>query len=52
MTFSIPVKKENKNGKAITYKAKFMDSVRFMSSSLSSLAYNLAKGLYKDKMRR
>ena len=39
----MPLKKENENGKTIIYKIRLIDSVRFMSSSLSSLADNLAK---------
>ena len=37
ITFSVPLKKENDNGKKITYKLKFIDSYRFMSTSLSNL---------------
>ena len=33
ITFSVPIKKELDNGKTITYKLKFIDSFRFMSSS-------------------
>ena len=33
----------------ISCKIKFIDSFRFMSSSLSSLAHNLYQGLYSDK---
>ena len=32
ITFSIPIKKEHDNGKTITYKLKFIDSFRFMST--------------------
>ena len=41
ITFSVPIKKELKNGKVIIYKLKFIDSYRFMSTSLSSLIDNL-----------
>lgn len=44
ITFSVQINKVNENGKAITYKIKFIDSIRRMSSSLSSLAKNLTKG--------
>ena len=40
ITFSVPIKKEvNNNGhkKIITYKVKFIDRFRFMSTSLSEL---------------
>ena len=49
ITFSVPIKKELDNGKTITYKIKFIDSFRFMSSSLSNLVDNLSEGLYFDK---
>ena len=41
ITFSVPIKKkiENKDLE-ITYKLKFIDSYRFVSSSLSKLAFN------------
>ena len=42
ITFSIPIKKENDNGKTITYKIKFIDSCRFMQSKISNLAENLS----------
>ena len=46
ITFSVPLKKkiENKNLE-ITYKIKFIDSFRFMSSSLSKLVDNLSEGI-------
>ena len=34
ITFSVPIKKELDNGKTITYKLKFNDNFRFMSTSL------------------
>ena len=40
ITFPVPIKKDLDNGKAITCKIKFIDSFRFMSSSLSSLVDN------------
>ena len=48
ITFSVPIKKELNNGKTITYKIKFIDSFRFMSSSLSSLLDNLSKAINCD----
>ena len=41
ITFSVPISKKLDNGKTITYKLKFIDSFRFMSTSLSSLVDNL-----------
>ena len=49
ITFSVPVKKNLDNGKIITYKIKFIDNFRFMSSSLSSLVDNLSNGFHCDK---
>ena len=49
MIFSVPIKENNENGKKLTYKIKFTDSVRFMLSSLSSLPDNFPKGFHKDK---
>ena len=38
ITFSVPIKKKiDNNDLEITYKIKFIDSYRFMSSSLSNL---------------
>ena len=56
ITFSVSIKKEitktDKDGNdkimKISYKIKFIDSFRFMSSSLSSLADNLSEGLHND----
>ena len=48
ITFSVPIKKELDNGKTITYKLKFIDSFRFMPTSLSSLVHNLSK-IYKKE---
>ena len=48
--FSVPIKKkiENKDLE-ITYKLKFIDSYRFMSSSLSRLVDNLSEGIHNNK---
>ena len=50
ITFSVPLNKkiENKNLE-ITYKIKFIDSFRFMSSSLSKLVNNLSEGIHNNK---
>ena len=50
ITFSVPLKKkiENKNIE-INYKIKFIDSDRFMSSSLSKLVDNLSEGIHNNK---
>ena len=50
ITFSLPIKKkiENKDLE-ITYKIKFIDSYRFISSSLSKLVDNLSEGIHNNK---
>ena len=50
ITFSVLVKKkiENKDLE-ITYKIKFTDSYRFMSSLLSKLVDNLSAGIHNNK---
>ena len=50
ITFSVPIKKELDNGKAITYKLKFLDSFRFMSTSLLRLVDNLSE-IYSKECR-
>ena len=48
ITFFVPIKKELNNGKTITYKLKFIDSVRFMQTSLSELVDNTSE-IFKSK---
>ena len=50
VTFSVPIKKkiENKDLE-ITYKIKFIDSYRFMTSSLLKLVDNLSEGIHNNK---
>ena len=50
ITFSVSIKKkiENKDIE-ISYKIKFIDSYRFMSSSLSKLVDNLSEGIHNNK---
>ena len=52
ITFSVPTKKEIKNKDKIieiTYKIRFIDSCRFMSTSLSKLVDNLTEGLHNNR---
>ena len=57
ITFTVIIKKEitkkHKNGNdkitKISYKIKFIDSCRFMSTSLSNLVSNLYEGLHNDR---
>ena len=50
ITFLVPIRKkiENKDLE-ITYKIKFIDSYRFMASSLSKLIDNLSEGIHNNK---
>ena len=57
ITFSVPIKKEiikkdkygNDKATEISYKIKFIDSCRFMSTSLSNLVSNLSERLHNDR---
>ena len=51
ITFTVRLRKINEKSKLITYKLKFIDSYRFMQSSLSSLADNLSETNNKDCKR-
>ena len=58
IAFSVPIKKEHGNGKPSIYRLKFIDSCRFMQSSLSNLVDNLleihnkgSKNKFTDSMR-
>ena len=51
ITFSVPLKKENDNDKKITCKLNFIDSYKFMSTSLSNLVDNLS-GVYDKECKR
>ena len=42
INFSVPIKKGLSKGKSITCKIKFIDSLRFMSNSLSTFVDNLS----------
>ena len=48
--FLVPIKKELDSGKTITYKLKFVDSFRFMSSKLSDLINNLSE-IYSEECK-
>ena len=50
ITFSVPIKKKiDDKDLEITYKIKFIDSYRFMSSSLSKIVDNLSEGIHNNK---
>ena len=51
LSFSAPLKKENDNGEIIIYKLKFIDSYRFMQTSLSNLVDNLS-GVYDKECKK
>ena len=59
ITFTVPIEKEvtriDKNGEEITknisYILQFIDSARFMASSLSNFVYNLSDGVHRIKCK-
>ena len=59
VTFTVPIEKEvtsiDKNGekaaKNIAYILQFIDSARFMASSLSNLVNNLSEGIHRIKWK-
>ena len=51
ITISFPIEKEGGDGKGIVYKIKFIDSFRFVSTSLSRLVDSLSDGLYNIKCK-
>ena len=48
ITFSVSISKNLDNGKTVTQKLKFVDSFRFMSTSVSSLVDNLSEIYEKE----
>ena len=50
ITVSVPISKELDNNKTITHILKFIDSFRFMSTSLSNLVDNLSE-VYKKEWK-
>ena len=49
ITFSVPIKKKvESKDLEITYKIKFIDSYRFMASSISKLVHNLSEGIHNN----
>ena len=51
IAFSVPISRELDNGKTITYRLKFIDSFRFMWTSLSSVVDNLPEKRHSDNCR-
>ena len=51
ITFSVSISKKLDNDKIVTYKLKFIDSFRFLSTSLSKFVDNLSE-IYKKECKR
>ena len=48
ISFSVPIKKESNEDSTIIYRIKLTDSVRFISTSLSTLADNLSNKIIEN----
>ena len=48
ITFSLPINKQLDNGKTVAYKLEFIDSFKFMSTSLSILVNNLSDFIMRN----
>ena len=48
IAFSVPIKKESNEDDTIIYRIKFIDSLRFMSTLLSSLVDNLSNRIIEN----
>ena len=48
ITFSVPIKKESNEDSTIMYRIEFIDSFRFMSTSLSTLVDNLSNKIIEN----
>ena len=51
ITFSVPIKKELNSGETVTYKIRFIDSLRFMSTTLSELVDNTSEFLKSEECK-
>ena len=48
ITFSVPIKKESNEDTIIVYRIRFIDSFKFMSTSLSTLVDNLSNKIIEN----